>query len=162
MTALDRYDHDPDALAWARAKVRKSVDRAERAAAGHTLSAEDREQWRRIASYMRRELLSRDDVVHAAFDERLPAFFGTAASRGPGRREDPEATLNTLSPAARLKSAQAVHRIRAWIASEPVTADTGFGDGYREALRDIQVLIGPVLEEYAEPEPEPDRGQRPR
>ncbi|GAA3050382.1 hypothetical protein [Streptomyces glomeratus] len=142
MTSLDRYDHDPDAIAWARAKVRKSVDRAERAAAGDTLGAEDREQWRRIAAYMRRELLNREGVVHAAFDERLPAFHGVNAAREPGMNEDPEATLNTLRPAERQKTAGAVDRIRAWIASEPVTAQTDFGEGYREALRDIQVLIG--------------------
>ncbi|MEU6370264.1 hypothetical protein ABZ876_32215 [Streptomyces sp. NPDC046931] len=142
MTSLDRYDYDPDAIAWARAKVRKTVDRAERAAAGDTLSAEDREQWRRIAAYIRRELLTREGVVHAAFDERLPAFRGVYPTREPGTSEDPEATLNTLSPGERQKSAQAVDRIRAWIASEPVTAQTDFGEGYREALRDIQVLIG--------------------
>ncbi|MDT0462935.1 hypothetical protein [Streptomyces gibsoniae] len=150
MNSLDRYDHDPDALAWARAKIRRSVDRAERAAGNGSLSAEEREEWRRIASYVRGELLTRDDVAHAAFDERLPAFLGAIPVRHPEGDEDPEATLNTLSPAERLKSAGAVARIRAWIASEPVTADTGFGDGYREALRDIQVLIGPTPEEHPE------------
>ncbi|MET8953091.1 hypothetical protein ACWEO4_21385 [Streptomyces sp. NPDC004393] len=150
MNSLDRYDHDPDALAWARAKIRRSVDRAERAAGNGSLSAEEREEWRRIASYVRRELLTRDDVAHAAFDERLPAFLGAIPVRHPEGHEDPEATLNTLSPAERLKTAGAVARIRAWIASEPVTADTGFGDGYREALRDIQVLIGPAPEEHPE------------
>ncbi|MFF7187715.1 hypothetical protein ACFZAR_21265 [Streptomyces sp. NPDC008222] len=158
MSSLDRYDHDPDALAWARAKVRRSVDRAERAAQDRALSAGEREEWRRIASYVRRELLTRDDVVHAAFDERLPAFHGAVPARNPERDEDPEATLNTLSPAERLKTAGAVARIRAWIASEPVTADTGFGDGYREALRDIQVLIGPTPEEHpAQEHEEPAR-----
>ncbi|MGV9562164.1 hypothetical protein [Streptomyces sp. NPDC003480] len=158
MSSLDRYDYDPDALAWARAKVRRSVDRAERAAADETLGTDDRKQWRRVASYMRRELLTRDDAVHAAFDERLPAFLGALTARNPDRSEDPEATLNTLSPTERLKTAGAVTRIRAWIASEPVTADTGFGDGYREALRDIQVLIGPVHEGH----PEGDLRQPPR
>ncbi|TXS21404.1 hypothetical protein EAO71_27275 [Streptomyces sp. ms191] len=35
----------------------------------------------------------------------------------------------------------AVERVQAWIASDPVTARSEFGNGYREALRDITDVI---------------------
>lgn len=45
----------------------------------------------------------------------------------------------------RAEAAEAVlGRVREWIADQPVTAATPFGDGYREALRDIGDLIRPA------------------
>lgn len=39
------------------------------------------------------------------------------------------------------RAAQALNRVRAWIAGEPVAARSEFGRGYREALRDIADVI---------------------
>jgi hypothetical protein len=36
---------------------------------------------------------------------------------------------------------QILNRIREWIISEPVTAESKFGDGYRQGLRDVRSLI---------------------
>lgn len=80
---FDRYDHDPDALAWARARVQASIDRAEGAAANDQLNDQDRDEWRRIGAFMRRELLTREGCVHAAFDERLPAFLKAIGATAP-------------------------------------------------------------------------------
>lgn len=79
MSIGDRYDRDPAALAWARAKIQESVTRAEECAANKLLPAEQRERWRSTAAYMRRDLLDREGVVHAAFDERWPATLAAIA-----------------------------------------------------------------------------------
>ena len=39
------------------------------------------------------------------------------------------------------RAGEAVNRIRDWIAGQPVTAANEFGNGYREALRDIHDLL---------------------
>jgi hypothetical protein len=74
MPDLSRYDRDPDALAWARAKVQAEIDRcrkfAEQADAAH--DTEQFELWRRLANRMQRVFIGGDGCVHAAFDERLP------------------------------------------------------------------------------------------
>lgn len=41
----------------------------------------------------------------------------------------------------RAELAAAVARIREWAESDVVTASTSFGDGYREALRDIRDML---------------------
>ncbi len=69
---LSRYDRDPDALAWARAKVTDLESRwrkfAESAAeAGHDDQAD---MWRYLANGVRNELIGGDGCVIAAFDER--------------------------------------------------------------------------------------------
>ncbi|WP_028814449.1 hypothetical protein [Streptomyces flavidovirens] len=47
----------------------------------------------------------------------------------------------------------AIDRVRAWIAGDPVTARSEFGNGYREALRDIRAALAHVhaLAEPKEP-----------
>ena len=67
------FDRDPAALAWARTKVQEAVDKAEACADNTDLSDQVRDTWRLTAGFMRRELLTRDGVVRAAFDERWPA-----------------------------------------------------------------------------------------
>lgn len=76
------YDRDPAALAWARTKVQEAVDKAEECAANTDLTDQAREGWRSTAGFMRRELLTRDGVVRAAFDERWPDTL-TAWDGGP-------------------------------------------------------------------------------
>ena len=77
MTAdLSRFDRDPDALAWARAKAadleskwRKFAESA--AEAGHDDQAN---MWRYLANGVRNELIGGDGCVIAAFDERRAAL----------------------------------------------------------------------------------------
>jgi hypothetical protein len=72
----NRYDTDPAALAWARAKVQAEIDRCN----DFTTSAlaagkpEQADMWRRLANRMQRTLVGNEDCVIAAFDERLPAM----------------------------------------------------------------------------------------
>lgn len=79
-----RFDRDPEALAWARAKVQEAIDKAERAANSKTVNPEDRDVWRRTAFFMGHELLTREHAVHGAFDERWPAYLAAVnATEGP-------------------------------------------------------------------------------
>lgn len=71
MTDSD-FDRGPAALAWARAKAQEAVDKAEQCAANTSLDDQAREGWKQTAGFIRRELITRDGVVHAAFDERWP------------------------------------------------------------------------------------------
>lgn len=70
-----RYDQDPKAIAWARAKVQAEIDRAEEFAA-QLASVNDptgADKWQAIARYMRRTLLGdTNSCVMGRFDERLP------------------------------------------------------------------------------------------
>ena len=76
MTDRSKYDYDPEALAWARAKVQAEIDRcrkfAEQADAAH--DTEQFELWRRLGNRMQRVFIGGEGCVHAAFDERLPAL----------------------------------------------------------------------------------------
>jgi len=72
-TDLSRYDRDPDALAWARAKVQCEIDRFrdfERQATEQGKT--DPLQWRKMANMLRRGFIGGQGCVIAAFDERLP------------------------------------------------------------------------------------------
>ena len=80
------FDRDPAALAWARRKVQEVVDKAEECAASELLTEEVRERWRHAAGFIRHELLAREGVVRAAFDDRWPATLA-AWDRGPTVRE---------------------------------------------------------------------------
>lgn len=80
------FDRDPAALAWARGKVQEAVSKAEECAANEILTPEVRERWQHTAYFMRHELLARDGVAHAAFDERWPSTLA-AWSDGPSVRE---------------------------------------------------------------------------
>lgn len=73
---LSRFDTDPDAIAWARAKIQHAVERAEQFQKHNTDtgSPEWAERWRITAAYMRRTLLGGRGCVIAAFDERLPEW----------------------------------------------------------------------------------------
>lgn len=84
MTDRSRYDADPEALAWARAKIQAEIDRAEKfveqaTADGATASADF---WRRHALHLQRSFIGGEGCVIASFDERRPAFtqpVGTAS-----------------------------------------------------------------------------------
>lgn len=71
---LSRFDTDPDALAWARAKIQQTVERAEQFEkhAAERGQADMAARWRLAAQVMRRDLLGGRGCVIAGFDERLP------------------------------------------------------------------------------------------
>lgn len=78
-----RYDQDPEAIAWARAKVQAEIDRAEEFAADATAAAhlETARNWRIIARHLRRTLLGDTrSCVMGRFDERLPALHRDAGT----------------------------------------------------------------------------------
>ncbi|NUP18379.1 MAG: hypothetical protein HOZ81_20305 [Streptomyces sp.] len=87
------FDRDPAALAWARTKIQEVVDKAEACAANTGLSDQAREGWKQTAGFMRRELLTRDGAVRAAFDERWPATLA-AWEGGPSAAEATAADRN--------------------------------------------------------------------
>lgn len=79
--SLPDFDRDPEALAWARAKVQHEIDRMvsfERQAA--ETGTTDPAQWRRFSGMLRRSFIGGEGCVIAAFDERLPRLGGEAMS----------------------------------------------------------------------------------
>jgi hypothetical protein len=70
----DRFDRDPEALAWARAKVQHHIDKLARweQQAADQDKREQADHWRRVRSYMERSLIGGQGCTVAAFDERLP------------------------------------------------------------------------------------------
>ena len=75
-TGLSRFDRDPDAVAWARAKVVRLRDRYRgfeqtSAAAG---KFEQSSMWRRLANMIDMQMVGGKGCSIAAFDERLPAM----------------------------------------------------------------------------------------
>ncbi|NUU21064.1 MAG: hypothetical protein HOV68_06040, partial [Streptomycetaceae bacterium] len=87
------FDRDPAALAWARSKIQEAVDKAEECAANTSLSDQAREGWKQTADFIRRELITRDGVVRAAFDERWPATLAAWESEPSMREAAPGATV---------------------------------------------------------------------
>ncbi|MFB7312948.1 hypothetical protein [Streptomyces sp. NPDC056192] len=74
MTDTSRFDRDPEALAWARAKIQHEIDRCEDFHRSATAAgkAEQGEMWRRLGNRMKRVFIGGEDCTIAAFDERLP------------------------------------------------------------------------------------------
>jgi hypothetical protein len=72
MTRTD-YDSDPEALAWARAKVQREVARCRHyhRTATDAGDATQADMWRRLANRMDRVLVNGDGTDLAAFDARL-------------------------------------------------------------------------------------------
>lgn len=71
------FDRDPEALAWARAKLQLHIDKLadwEQQAAGQD-KAEQADHWRRVKHYLQRKFIGGQGCVIAAFDERLPAHL---------------------------------------------------------------------------------------
>jgi hypothetical protein len=74
-TARD-YDRDPEALAWARAKVQRDIGRFrefERHSAARG-DADRAEWWGRLAGMLQDGYIGGEGCVIAAFDERLPSL----------------------------------------------------------------------------------------
>ena len=72
MTDRSKYDTDPEALAWARARIQPTIDKAERFS--READTEDRRtQWRWIARFIDRELIGDGGgCTITAFDQRRP------------------------------------------------------------------------------------------
>lgn len=71
-----RFDADPDAIEWARGKIQRAADQADRFSrhsneSGNTSAGE---KWRFTAAFMRRTLLGGETCVIAHFDHRLPEW----------------------------------------------------------------------------------------
>lgn len=72
---MNRYDADPDAVAWARGHVQREIDRAERfQATSQATSQGDAEFWRKYAWLLRHTFIGGEGCVIAAFDWRRPTF----------------------------------------------------------------------------------------
>ncbi|MFI8301533.1 hypothetical protein ACIGCZ_37125 [Streptomyces nigra] len=71
-----RYDADPEALAWARAKVQDEIDRCRKFTESATAAGkpEQAEMWRRLANRMQRQFIGGEGCVMGYFDERLPSL----------------------------------------------------------------------------------------
>jgi hypothetical protein len=79
------YDRDPAALAWARAKIQREIDRMvdfERQATERGTS--DPKRWRMFGNLLRRQFIGGQGCVIAAFDERLPQYVGLGRISGEG------------------------------------------------------------------------------
>jgi hypothetical protein len=79
-----RYDRDPDALAWARAKVANLESRWRKFSESAAIAGKDEqaEMWHYLANGVRSGLIGGEGGVIAAFDERraaLPAADGEAS-----------------------------------------------------------------------------------
>lgn len=87
MSGYSRFDRDPEAVAWARAKVQRRVDkyRGFEAKTRERGEQDKADFWRRLANMLEMELLGGKTCVIAAFDERLPemaALLGEADAGG--------------------------------------------------------------------------------
>lgn len=76
-----------------------------------------------------------------ALPDSLPITCAECRERRPDYERYLEGDRARLPTALEVAEA-AVARVREWIASEPVDARNEFGNGYREALRDIGDLLG--------------------
>ncbi|WP_328313125.1 hypothetical protein OG432_24600 [Streptomyces sp. NBC_00442] len=76
MTDPNRFDNDPDALAWAREKIQHDIDRLSRFHREATAAGkpEQGEMWRRMANHMKRTFIGGEGCTIAYFDERRPAM----------------------------------------------------------------------------------------
>lgn len=73
--------------------------------------------------------LRRPETVRQNAYSRADAVLAVLAAPAVGQPAEAQATDEALA------------RVRSWIASQPVTARSEFGNGYREALRDITDVI---------------------
>lgn len=71
---MNNYDADPDALAWARAKIQRRIDHYRDFERQAKEKGTDSEIWRNIAWSMERDFIGAGGCVIAAFDERLPQY----------------------------------------------------------------------------------------
>lgn len=85
---LSRFDRDPDALAWARAKLQREIDWANDMIKQCDGDAEKARPYKAIRWAIRRDLIGQGGCVVAAFDERLPQLRAERAECDRQWRED--------------------------------------------------------------------------
>lgn len=73
-TTTRDFDRDPEALAWARAKVQRDIDRYRRfeSAARSEGRTEQASLWRKMANLLNMDFIGGEGCSIAAFDERRP------------------------------------------------------------------------------------------
>jgi hypothetical protein len=75
-TVTRDYDRDPEALAWARAKVQCDIDRFRRfeQQARERGNPDLATQWRKFANFLQMDFIGGEGCSIAAFDERRPSL----------------------------------------------------------------------------------------
>lgn len=75
-TTTRDYDRDPEALAWARAKVQRDIDRFRRfeQQSRERGDADLASQWRKMANFLQMDFIGGTGCSIAAFDERRPSL----------------------------------------------------------------------------------------
>lgn len=70
------YDRDPGALAWARAKIQRDIDRFRKFEAEARGRQDEAlaSQWRKFANFLQMDFIGGEGCVIAAFDERRPSL----------------------------------------------------------------------------------------
>ncbi|MDH5134051.1 MULTISPECIES: hypothetical protein [unclassified Microbacterium] len=84
MTDCSKFDIDPEALAWARGKAERLVDRliALEKQAAQAGNPDDAKQWRVAARVVTKYLIGQSGCVIAAFDDRLPGVVSARPASG--------------------------------------------------------------------------------
>lgn len=82
-TGERRFDHDPEALAWARDKVQHCLDKYRGFEAKRLADGVTPQPYRAIAHVLARDLIGGEGCVIAAFDERYPQMLGAARAAEP-------------------------------------------------------------------------------
>lgn len=101
-----RYDQDPEAIAWARAKILAEIERAEQSAADlFAVGDPEADRWTFLARHLRRWFLGdTTSAVMGRFDERLPALHTAADNARPH-------PYRAAADRARVLAAIARHRV---------------------------------------------------
>lgn len=95
MPEFTKYDSDPEALAWARARVQHTIDKMRRfERQAREQGTTDPEQWRKFGNMLEREFIGGQGCVIASFDERTPHFVKALAASGP-----PASDASSVPPA---------------------------------------------------------------
>lgn len=73
---FSRFDTDPEAIEWARRKIKWAIRQAEHfeKQANNARNLKAGQRWHIVAGYMRRALLGGTGCAIAAFDTRLPEW----------------------------------------------------------------------------------------
>ena len=83
-----KYDLDPQALAWARAKIQREIDKARNWQKQKESAGEDASTWRRYANLLDMHFIGGEGCVIAAFDARRPEFAHMLAASRPVKAGD--------------------------------------------------------------------------
>lgn len=88
MSDFHKFDGDPEALSWARAKVQRRIDHYRGFEARARETGRDGELWRKIARSLERDFIGGEGCVIASFDERLPSLVEQMAQPQSGGSDE--------------------------------------------------------------------------